>query len=138
MNLEPFGSRFCIFISLLKAIGSFPSPHHPRGIHLVVPDDIQECLHHRRIEQDAGLLLQVLAGGEPGPGGAIGAVGQERIVHVDHGEDAGCQGDAVAAQAVGVTGPVPALVVAQGDIQGGAQVLDVGQAVRSPGADGFW
>ncbi len=48
-------------------------------------------------------------------------------MHVDHGEDAGSQGDAVAAQAVGVTRAVPALVVAQGDIQGGAQVLDRGE-----------
>ena len=60
-------------------------------------------------------------------GGAVGAVGGQRVERVGHREDARRERDVLARQAVRVARAVPALVVVADDELGVAEEVDVAQ-----------
>jgi len=69
------------------------------------------------------------------PGLLVGALAGEGVEHVDDRDQAPGQGDRVAGQTLRVAGPVPALVVGEGDLLGDAQELGLpaGQDVGAGG-----
>ena len=60
----------------------------------------------------------------------VGALGGDRVVRVDHHEDAGREGDVVAADAARVAGAVVLLVVVADDLARAAQEVDLRHDLR--------
>src|SRR5947209_187218 len=87
----------------------------------------QESFYDGRIEVAAGQRADVLARLVYRPCHAVGPFRGERGGDIHHREEARGQRNLLADKAPWVATPIPFLVVAVGDIEGGAQVGDGGE-----------
>src|SRR6185369_3587518 len=84
----------------------------------------QEHINHAGVEMGAGDGTEVVTGLLDLPRLTVGAVGAEGVPDVDGSEDAGGKGNLLSLQAAGVACPVPLLVMAVRDVEGGTQEAD--------------
>ena len=93
----------------------------------------QERVDHLGIEVTAAAFEDDGSGFFVRHGFFVGTTRAQGVVHVGDGDDAGGEGDAVAAPAVGVAAAVPFFVVAAGDFAGQLEEVVFAQLA----ADGF-
>src|SRR5688572_23110578 len=82
-------------------------------------EDAEQGIHEPGLEVFALFALDLLGRLLEGPGRLVGADREQRVEHVCDGDDAGGLGDGVALEPAGVTGAIPAFVVAERDAAGG-------------------
>src|SRR3990170_8275522 len=87
-------------------------------------DQVHEYFDNVRVEVCARSLLDVSQSLPGGPGRAVGAVTDQGVPNVNHGKDARGQGYFFSLQAARITGAVPLLVVAIGNVQRRAEITD--------------
>ncbi|MCZ7572849.1 MAG: hypothetical protein M5U01_30210 [Ardenticatenaceae bacterium] len=81
---------------------------------------LEKRLHHPAIEVRASVVANVREDSLLRPGGAVGAVGAQRVPNVHHREDPRRKRNLLTLQAAGVARPVPLFVMAVGNVERGA------------------
>ena len=98
---------------------------HVRNLHFgMLPEHLNEFRDNEGVKLTAGAPAQLGNGGLRVHGPAVGAIVGHGVIGIHHGNDPAEQGNALPAQAVGITGAVPALVM-MADFIGNAPELIV-------------